>query len=92
MFAAAVLAVVATPATAAVPATSLTTGDYFAFADRLQVALNPSWDAKAGAYRTNRTLFVRVNAAMLYTHANAALAGHTGATRQDARARALVRG
>ena len=91
MFAAAVLAVVAMPANAAVPASSLTTGDYLAFADRLQVALNPSWDAKAGAYRTSGTLFVRVNAAMLYTHANAALAGHAGATRQDARARALVR-
>lgn len=92
MLTAAVLAVVATPATAAVRATSLTTADYLAFADRLQVALNPTWDARAGAYRTNRTLFVRVNAAMLYTHANAALVGHTGATRQDARARALVRG
>jgi hypothetical protein len=34
---------------------------------------------------------VRVNAAMLYAHANAALAGHTGASRQDARARSLVR-
>ena len=92
VLAASVLAVVATPATAAVPATSLKTADYLAFADRLQLALNPSWDAKAGAYRTSRTLFVRVNAAMLYTHANAALVGHTGPTRQDARARALVRG
>ena len=43
-----------------------TAADYLAFADRLQVALNPTWDAKAGAYRTSRTLFVRVNAAMLY--------------------------
>ena len=80
---AAVLAVAAAPAHAAVPATSLTARDYLAFADRLQVALNPAWDAKAGAYRTSRTLFVRVNAAMLYAHANAALAGHTGASRQD---------
>ena len=91
VLAAAVLAVAAAPAHAAVPATSLTAADYLAFADRLQVALNPAWDAKAGAYRTSRTLFVRVNAALLYAHANAALAGHTGASRQDARARSIVR-
>jgi len=91
VLAAAVLAVAAAPAHAAVPATSLTAADYLAFADRLQVALNPAWDAKAGAYRTSGTLFVRVNAAMLYAHANAALAGHTGASRQDARARSIVR-
>ena len=90
VLAAAVLAVAATPAAAAVSATSLTAADYLAFADRLQVAQNPAWDATAGAYRTNSTLFVRVNAAMLYAHANAALAGHVGASRQDARARSIV--
>ena len=84
VLAAAVLSVAAAPAHAAVPATSLTAADYLAFADRLQVALNPTWDAKAGAYRTGGTLFVRVNAAMLYAHANAALAGHTGASRRRA--------
>jgi hypothetical protein len=89
--AAVVLGVAATPATAAVPATSLRTGDYLAFADRLQTAMDPTWDARAGAYRTGGTLFVRVNAAMLYAHANAALVGHVGASRKDARARALVR-
>ena len=73
------------------PATSLTAVDYLAFADRLQVALEPTWDAKAGAYRTRGTLFVRVNAAMLLALANAALAGHAGASRQDARARSMVR-
>lgn len=92
VLAAAALAVAVAPAGAAVPATSLRTGDYLAFADRLQVAIDPAWDAKAGAYRTGGTLFVRVNAAMLYAHANAALVGHVGASRQDARARALVRG
>ncbi len=91
VLAAAVLAVAATPAAAAVPATSLTNGDYLAFADRLQVALDPTWDARAGAYRTSGTVFVRVNAALLYAHANAALAGHTGASRQDARARSIVK-
>jgi hypothetical protein len=91
VLAAAVLTVAATPASAAVPATSLTAADYLAFADRLQVAINPTWDERSGAYRSNGTLFVRVNAAMLYAHANAALAGHVGASRQDARARALVR-
>lgn len=78
------------PAHAAVPARSLTAADYLSFADRLQVAANGSWDVRTGTYRTGKRLYVRVNAALLYAHANAALLGHTGPTRQDARARALV--
>jgi hypothetical protein len=85
-----VLAVVAPPARAALPPTSLSATNYLTFADRLQLALNPEWDAKAGAYRTGNSLTTRVNAALLFTHANAALAGWTGPTRQDARARSLV--
>src|SRR3954471_18876968 len=85
-----VLAVVAPPARAALPPTSLSATNYLTFADRLQLALNPEWDAKAGAYRTGNSLTTRVNAALLFTHANAGLAGWTGPTRQDARARSLV--
>src|SRR3954471_9537219 len=87
---AAMLAVVAPPARAALPATSLTARDYLTFADRLQVALSPEWDGNAAPDPTGHSLTTRVNAALLYTHANAALAGWTGPTRQDARARSLV--
>jgi hypothetical protein len=90
VLAAVLVVAVASPARAALPARSLTATDYLGFTDRLQVALNPSWDAKVGAYRTGHTLTTRVNAALLYTHANAALASWHGPSRQDARARSLV--
>jgi len=90
VLAAVLVVAVASPARAALPARSLTATDYLGFSDGLQVTLNPSWDVKVGAYRTGHTLTTRVNAALLYTHANAALANWHGPSRQDARARSLV--
>ena len=58
---------------------------YWAFADRLQDALDPFW--RNGMYRPERSM---LNATMLLTHSAAALAGHTGPARRDDRARALV--
>ena len=63
---------------------------YWAFADRMQLLLDPAWRAGEGAYRIPGGGETSHNANVLYTHAAAARAGHTGAARQDARARALV--
>jgi hypothetical protein len=65
--------------------------DYWAFADRMQSLLEPSWDEGRGAYYPRGFAGqTSHNASLLYTHAAAARAGHTGACRQDARARALL--
>jgi len=63
----------------------------WAFADRMQALLERTWDAAFRAPRgaspgggTSR------NANLLYSHAAAARAGHTGPSRQDERARILV--
>ncbi len=82
--------VVPPPAGAALPETSLTAADYWSFVDSVQVALDPSWDATAGAYRTGGQLHTRVNAALLLTHATAASLAHVGPSRQDARARTIA--
>ncbi len=58
---------------------------YWAFADRMQDALDPHW--RGGVYQPARSM---LNANILLTHAAAALAGHTGPARRDDRARALV--
>ena len=65
------------------PIRALDDAAYWAFADRLQDALDPFW--RDGMYRPERSM---LNATMLLTHSAAALAGHTGpARRDDARAR-----
>jgi hypothetical protein len=75
----------------AAPAAALTDTDYFAFADRVVLGLRIEWDAAAGAYVSReKGAAARTNANMLVLHSVAALHGHAGATRQDARARALV--
>src|SRR5690349_12706205 len=56
---------------------------YWAFADRMQPLLEPDWHATAGAYRIVGGGETSHNANILYTHASAARAGHTGACRQD---------
>jgi hypothetical protein len=60
---------------------------YWAFADRLQDRLDEHWDERRGAYIPARAM---LNAGLLLTHAAAALAGHTGPSRRDDRARRLV--
>jgi hypothetical protein len=64
---------------------------YWAFADRIQVRLNGSWDEAAGRYRAaGSDADTAFNASMLLTHSAAALAGHRGPARNDERARRLV--
>jgi hypothetical protein len=65
---------------------------YLDYVDRMQERLEPLWDARLGRYTpggggTDTTF----NANMLLVHAVAALQGHRGPSRDDARARALVR-
>jgi hypothetical protein len=75
----------------AAPARAATDADYWAFADRQMTALDHRWRGDKLAYTdANGVAEARENAAMLLTHAVAAYTGHTGPTRQDARARALV--
>ena len=65
----------------------LTNDDYWAFADWAQAGLNTFWRPSAGIYAGDS----RMNAGALISHSIAALLGHTGPTRQDARAITIVR-
>ena len=69
-----------------VPAPPLTNDGYWRFADWLQPAMDRLWSDSAGAY-TNDT---RINSCALMTHSIAALEGHDGPSRNDARARQLA--
>jgi hypothetical protein len=65
--------------------------DYWAFADSVVPALDPLWSERRHAYISSwQGASGRTNANMLILHAMAALRGHDGATRDDARARWLV--
>ena len=65
--------------------------DYLAFADRVVTGIRATWDVGDGVYTTRHMgATARTNANLLLVHATAARIGHTGAARQDARARALV--
>ncbi|HEX5617773.1 MAG TPA: hypothetical protein VFX51_05110 [Solirubrobacteraceae bacterium] len=78
-------------ASAAPARASFTDADYWAFADRQMAGLDHRWRGDRLAYTDeNGHAEIRENAAMLLTHAIAAYTGHTGPTRQDARARVLV--
>jgi hypothetical protein len=63
----------------------LADADYWAFADWVFGALDGGWTPENGYGRDPRT-----NAAALVAHSVAAMTGHTGATRQDDRARLLA--
>ena len=81
-----------TGADAAGPAT--TTGfrdaDYWAFADRVAPMLDRYWSPARRHYAMPGGGETSANANLLYLHAAAARAGHRGACRDDARARALA--
>ena len=65
---------------------------YWGFADRMQQRLDDTWDGDRGHYRPGGGgTDLSVNAEMLLTHAVAALKGHEGPARQDARARAIAK-
>jgi hypothetical protein len=76
----------ASAAALAVPGPPLRDADYWEFADWLQVALDRLWNESHTAYTTD----TRMNACVLMTHATAALKGHNGRSRDDARARQLT--
>jgi hypothetical protein len=79
------------PATAAErPAPPFSNADYWTVADDVMRQLDSWWDPGREAYILRGVPSVRVNSALLLAHAVAAHDGHTGATRQDARARVLV--
>jgi hypothetical protein len=59
---------------------------YWEFADWLQVALDRLWNESHTSYTTD----TRLSACVLMTHAIAALKGHNGRSRDDARARQLA--
>jgi hypothetical protein len=73
---------------AAAPAGAYTDADYLRFADRVQLRLDHLWDEESGLYRW---VDATTNANLLLTHSVAALSGHRGPSRQDARARLLAR-
>jgi hypothetical protein len=63
---------------------------YWGFADRCQRLFDGLWSRGLGHYQSGGRGETSLNAALLFTHAAAALAGHTGASRQDERARAIA--
>jgi hypothetical protein len=82
------------PAPAAATVRGFTDGDYWAYADRLMEDLDTWWDPARGVYALggpDGPASVRVNSAMLLTHALAAQTGYQGRSRHDDRARILVR-
>lgn len=65
---------------------------YWSFADRMQQRLEDTWDGDRGHYRPGGGgTDLSVNSELLLTHAVAAMEGHEGPARQDARARAIAK-
>ena len=65
--------------------------EYWAFADRMQLLIDRTWRPAQRAYIPDGDAGeTSYNANLLYTHAAAARAGHTGPARQDERARQLA--
>jgi hypothetical protein len=65
---------------------------YWGFADPMQERMERTWDPDRDVYRPGGGgVDLSVNAEMLLTHSVAALEGHDGASRQDARARAIAK-
>jgi len=80
------------PAPSASAARKLRDADYWAFADRRQADVEPTWRADVGSYvPPSSSEDVRMDANMLLTHALAATTGHRGAARKDDRVVTLVR-
>ncbi len=87
--------------TTATPATAAETGDpvlpgltseqTWRLPDALVTKLEDSWNERRGIYLDRGNISIRANAMLMEIHALAALAGHEGASRQDARLPSLVR-
>lgn len=68
-------------------APSFSDADYWALADRIMTALDPGWSPSRGEYADRgHKASVRVNAAMLLTHAVAAQRGPVSVSRDGWRA------
>ena len=74
----------------AAPAHALDDGGYLTVMDAMSQRLDATWDESRGHYNPPEGTETAVNAELLFTHATAALHGHSGPSRQDARARRIV--
>ena len=73
------------------PALAWDEAGYWDFADKLVRRLDDSWNPFLDRYRPgSSSVDTMMNANMLLVHSTAALRGHEGASRQDARARSIV--
>ena len=73
------------------PALAWDEAGYWDFADKLARRLDDSWNPELGRYRPgSSSVDTMMNANMLLLHSAAALHGHEGASRQDARARSIA--
>ena len=82
----------ASAAAARMTAGGLDDDGYLAVADGLQRRLEPLWTPALGRYEPGPgSTTTQVNADLLLVHSLAALRGHDGPTRADARARSLAR-
>jgi hypothetical protein len=75
----------------AAPASAWDDNGYWAFTDKVQTRLDDTWSDGLGRYRAGSpSVDTMLNANELLIHSAAALMGHRGPTRQDARARSIV--
>ena len=73
------------------PALAWDEAGYWDFADKLARRLDDTWKPELGRYKPgSSSVDTMMNANMLLLHSAAALRGHEGASRQDARARSIV--
>ena len=73
------------------PALAWDESGYWEFADKLARRLDDSWNPALDRYRPGSTsVDAMMNANLLLLHSAAALRGHEGASRQDARARSIA--
>lgn len=80
----------ASPAAAQEPAPA-TSDDPWFLADALITRIDGDWQTRREVYLDRGSVSIRANAMLLELHALAALSGHEGAARQDARLPGLVR-
>jgi hypothetical protein len=73
------------------PAHAFGEGEYWAFADRVQSRLDDSWNVRLDRYKAGSpSVDTMLNANELLIHAAAAMRGHRGPARADARARSVA--
>ena len=80
-----------TPAPAPIPVPPSATDESWVLPDRLMERLDRQWQKNRQIYLDRGGVSIRANAMLLELHALAALAGHTGPSRQDDRIPGLVK-